>query len=206
MSAEETPQMRSRQPRIHGASTTIPGAVEEAGARDVRETWRQTGRALAAPLERAFTLSALRDAFARLTEVATRQRLAIAEAPMFALKGDPSVDPPPAWSYEAVLPICGAARPEGGVALVRIEGGMHIAAVTPRGLADLGRLYADLFERQLPSKEQALSRPYILHRPHHLPDGAARERERDDAVAITVYVPAELSIRPVPVPSGEAEA
>jgi hypothetical protein len=65
-------------------------------------------------------------------------------------------------------------------------------------------LYVYLFGKFLPSKKQQLMRPYILHRTHPLHEGA--EREQDEALAIAVYVPAVLSIKPVPVPGEGAEA
>jgi DNA gyrase inhibitor GyrI len=174
------------------------------GAYDAEETWRQAGRALVVPLDRAFTLPSFREACARLSEVAERQKVAIVEEPLFGLKGDPNEDPPHKWEYEAVLPIRGAAKPEGDVTVARIQGGMHIASLTPRGLGDLKNVYVYLFGKFLPSKKQQLMRPYILHRVLRLAD--APERESDEGVAIAVYVPAVLSIKPVPVPGEEAEA
>lgn len=204
MSADEITQRHLNRLRVRGAPATIPGTVGMVGAYDAEETWRQTGRALVLPLERSFTLSSLRDAHARLAEVAERQKLRIVEEPMFGLKGDPNEDPPHKWEYEAVLPIRGSAKAEGDVTVARIEGGMHIAALTSRGLGDLKQLYVYLFGKFLPSKKQQLMRPYILHRVHRLTD--ASDRELDDAVAIAVYVPAVLSIKPVAIPGEEAEA
>ncbi len=202
MSSDEISPKHLRRPDARGAPATTPAT----GAYDVEETWRQTGRALVVPLERAFTLSALRDAYARLTEVARRQKLAAVEEPLFSLKGNPSEDPPHAWDYEAVLPIRGTARPEGDVAVGRIQGGMHIAAITPRGIDDLQSVYAYLFGNLLPSRKQQLMRPYILHRVQRLAGGADGQEHAHDAVAVLVYVPAVLSIQPVPVPDEEAEA
>ncbi|WP_159397830.1 hypothetical protein [Sorangium cellulosum] len=202
MSSDE---ITPKRPRARGAPATVPPATAEVtAAYRAEETWRQTGRALVAPLERAFTLAALRDACARLAELAERQRLRIVEEPLFGLKGDPSEDPPHLWDYEAVLPIHGAARPEGEVNVARIEGGLHLAAVTPRGLGDLRSLYRYMLGKLLPAKKQQLLRPYILHRVQRPAGG--REREPDEAVAVAVYVPAVLSIKPVPVPANEAEA
>lgn len=204
MSSDEITPKHLGRPRGRGAPATATGAAATTGGYDIEETWRQTGRALVVPLERALTLPALRAAFARLTEVAERQGLTIVEEPLFGLRGDPGKDPPQRWDYEAVLPVRGAARPEGDVKVARIEGGMHLAATTPRGLDDLKRLYGHLLGISFPAKKQQLARPYILHRVHRLADGQAREP--DEAVAVAVYLPAVLSIEPVPVPAHEAEA
>jgi DNA gyrase inhibitor GyrI len=203
MSADEITQKHLKRLRVRGAPATIPGSVGLVGAYDAEETWRQTGRALVVPLDRSFTLATLRGAHARLVEVAERQKLAIVEEPMFGLKGDPNEDPPHKWEFEAVLPIRGGAKPDGDVTVSRIEGGMHIASLTSRGLGDLKQLYVYLFGKFLPSKKQQLMRPYILHRVHRL---EGTERESDEAVAIAVYVPAVLSIKPVAIPGEEAEA
>ncbi|MGK4001886.1 hypothetical protein WMF31_04640 [Sorangium sp. So ce1036] len=200
MSSDEITPKPSRRPRARGAPATAPARV--ADAFHVEETWRQTCRALVAPLERAFTITALRAACARLTEAAARQGLTILEEPLFGLKGHPGEDPPHRWEYEAVLPIRGAARPEGDVAVARIDGGMHLAARTPRGLGGLKGLYGHVLGTCLPERKQELMRPYILHRVHRLAGGEEREPEQ----AIAVYVPAVLSIKPVPVPASEAEA
>jgi hypothetical protein len=217
MAADEITKKHLQRQRVRGAPSTIPGAAGLVGSYDAEETWRQTGRALVLPIDRAFTLQSLREAYAKLTEVAERQKLAIAEEPLFALKGDPNNDPPHRWEYEAVLPIRGAAKPEGDVTVARIQGGMHIASLTPRGLGDLKGIYVYLFGKFLPSKKQQLMRPYILHRVHPLNEGG--ERAQDEAVdagrdaasaglpiAVAVYVPAVLSIKPVPVPGESAEA
>ncbi|AGP40633.1 hypothetical protein BE04_44945 [Sorangium cellulosum] len=201
MSSDEPPPKHLGRPRGRGAPTATAAAAATTGGYDVEETWRQTARALVVPLERALTLPALRAAFARLTAVAARQKLTIAEGPLFGLRGDPENDPPARWGYEAVLPIRGAARREGDVTVMRIDGGMHLAATTPRGLDDLKRLYGYLLGTRFPAKHQQLARPYILHR---LADGQARAP--DEAIAVAVYAPAVLSIAPVPVPTDEPEA
>ncbi|MGK3985261.1 hypothetical protein WME99_19615 [Sorangium sp. So ce136] len=195
MPSDEITPKHLRRPRARGAPATATGG------HDVEETWRQTVRGLVAPLDGALTLAALRAACARLTEVAERQQLAIIEEPLFGLRGDPGEDPPERWDYEAVLPVHGAATPEGDVTVARVEGGLHLAAITPRGLDDLKRLYGHLLGKVLPSRKQRLARPYILHRVHGLT--GRQEREPDEAVA--VYVPAVLSMKPVPVPADEAE-
>lgn len=200
MPSDEIPPKPSRRLRARDAPATVPARV--AGVFDVEETWRQTCRALVLPLERTFTLAALRAACARLAEVAERQRLTILEEPLFGLKGDPGEDPPDRWDYEAVLPIRGAVRPEGDVAVARIDGGMHLAARTRRGLDGLKSLYGHMLGACLPARKQRLVRPYILHRVHRLAGGQEREPE----AAIAVYVPAVLSMKPVPMPASEAEA
>ncbi|WP_437956472.1 hypothetical protein WME76_34440 [Sorangium sp. So ce119] len=202
MSSDETTPKHLRRPRARGA--TAAAATTMTDGYDVEETWRQTGRALVVPLDRALTLSALRAAHARLSEVAERQGLAIVEEPLFGLKGDPGADPPHRWAYEAVLPIRGAASSEGDVTVARIEGGMHLAATTPRGLDDLARLYGHLLGSLLPARKQRLVRPYLLHRARRLADGQARAP--GEPLAVTVYVPAVLSMDPVPMPADEAEA
>ncbi|WP_437810489.1 hypothetical protein [Sorangium sp. So ce1078] len=201
MSSDESTPKHLGRARGRGAPAT---AAATTGGYDVEETWRQTVRALVAPLGRALTLAALRAAFARLTEAAERQRVTIVEEPLFALRGDPEKDPPQRWDFEAVLPVRGAARPEGHVTVARIDGGMHLAATTPRGLDDLKRLYDHVLGTSFPAKKQQLARPYILHRVHRLADGQAREP--DEALAVAVYLPAVLSIAPVQVPADEAEA
>lgn len=201
MPPSDLTQKHLQKLRIRGAPSTIPGAAGFVGSYDAEEIWRQTGRALVLPLEKTFTAATLRETFAKLAEVAERQKLTVVEAPMFALKGDPNEDPPHKWEYEAVLAIRGAAKPEGDVTVARIQGGMHLAALTPRGLRDLRNLYVFLFGKFLPSKKQQLMRPYILH---SVVSGL--EKGDDDALTLEVFVPAVLSIKPVPVPGESAEA
>lgn len=187
--------------RVRGAPTAIPGSVGFVGTYEAEETWRQTGRALVTPLDRGFGVASLKEAYARLAESAERYKLAAADEPLFALKGDPNDDPPHKWEYEAVLPIRGAAKLEEGTTLTRIQGGMHIVTLTVRGLADLQNVYVYLFGKFLPSKKQQLMRPYLLHQ---VLDGL--ETGRDDRLTIAVYVPAVLSIKPVPIPGESSEA
>jgi DNA gyrase inhibitor GyrI len=201
MPSDEITQKHLQKLRIRGAPSTIPGTTGFVGSYDAEEIWRQTGRALVLPLERGFTAATLREVFGRLAEVASSQKLMVVEDPMFALKGDPSQDPPHTWQYEAVLPIRGAAKSDGDVVVSRIQGGMHLATLTPRGLRDLRNVYVYLFGKFLPAKKQQLMRPYILHR---VLEGL--EKGDDDALAIDIFVPAVLSIKPVPVPGESAEA
>ena len=149
--------------RVRGAPTAIPGSVGFVGTYEAEETWRQTGRALVTPLDRGFGVAALKEAYGRLAEGAERHKLATADEPLFALKGDPNDDPPHKWEYEAVLPIRGTAKLEEGTTLTRIQGGMHIVTLTVRGLADLQNVYVYLFGKFLPLKKQQLMRPYLLH-------------------------------------------
>jgi hypothetical protein len=114
-----------------------------------------------------------------------------------------------------VLPIRGAAKGEDGVTLARIQGGMHIFTITPRGLTDLKNVYVYLFGKFMPSKKQQLMRPYLLHR---VVEGFApgdrssvavappAQPVHDDALTIAVYVPAVLSIKPVAIPGEEGGA
>jgi DNA gyrase inhibitor GyrI len=190
-----------RRLRIRGAPAAIPGAAGFVGSYEAEETWRQTSRALVVPIERGFGTRQLREAYARLSATADRQKATIIEEPLFALKGDPSQDPPHKWEYEAVLPIRGAAKAEDDIKVARVEGGMHIATLTPRGLSDLTHLYVYLFGKFLPDKKQQLMRPYILHRVLQ-----GLEHDDDAGLAISVFVPAVLSIKPVPVPGESAEA
>jgi DNA gyrase inhibitor GyrI len=201
MPSDEITQKHLQKLRVRGAPSTIPGSTGFVGTYEAEEIWRQTGRALVLPLDRHFTAASLSAAYAKLTDLAASQKLIAIEDPMFALKGDPAEDPPHKWDYEAVLPIRGAAKPEGDVTVARIQGGMHIATLTPRGLRDLRNVYVYLFGKFLPSKKQELMRPYILHR---VLDGL--EKGDDDALAIDLFVPAVLSIKPVPVPGESAEA
>ena len=143
----------------------------------------------------------MRDTYARLREASVAQQLTITEDPLFALKGDPENDPPHKWEYEALLPVRGNAKADGNTLVTRVEGGMHIATVTPRGLPDLSHVYVYLFGKFLPSKKQQLMRPYVLHRVI-----AGLEDDRDDRLGISVFVPAVLSIKPVPVAGEGAEA
>jgi DNA gyrase inhibitor GyrI len=197
-SSDEITQRHLQRLRIRGAPSTIPGSVGSVGTYDAEETWRQTARALVTPIERHFTAATLKDAYARLAAEAERQKLGAVEAPLFALKGDPNEDPPHKWEYEAVLPIRGAGKAEEGFSLARIQGGMHIFTMTPRGLPDLKNAYVYLFGKFLPSKKQQLMRPYILHR---VVEGL--EAGHDAGLTIAIYVPAGLSIKPVPVPGEE---
>ena len=197
--SDEITQRHLRKLRIRGAPTAIPGSAGFVGSYDAEETWRQTGRALVLPLERTFDAALLKATFERLASVAQAKNLTVPEATLFALKGDPTQDPPHKWEYEAVLPIQGATKadPESDVAISRIQGGMHIFALTARGLPDLANLYVYLFGKFMPSKKQELLRPYLLHRVLENLEG-----HDDSKLVIGVYVPAGLSIRPV---SGSGE-
>ncbi len=198
---DDITQRHLQRIRIRGAPATIPGSAGFVGSYDAEETWRQTGRALVLPLDRSFTAKTLRETFARLREAAEAQNLTITEDPLFALKGDPDADPPHKWEYEALLPIRGNAKADGDIQVTRVQGGMHIATVTPRGLPDLQHVYNFFFGKFMPSKKQQLMRPYILHRViAGLDDG------HDDRLGISVFVPAVLSIKPVPVAGEGAEA
>ncbi len=201
MAEDEITQRHLARLRVRGAPSTIPGAAGFVGTYDAEEVWRQTGRALVLPLERSFTLASLRDAYARLRQAAEQQKLTVVEEPLFALKGDPNEDPPHKWEYEALLPIRGAAKSTDEVKVTRVQGGMHIATMTPRGMGDLRNLYVFLFGKFLPAHKQQLMRPYLLHRVIQ-----GLERDDHDALAISVFVPAVLSIKPVPVPGESAEA
>lgn len=202
MPLDQITQKHLNRLRVRGAPSAIPGSVGFVGTYEAEETWRQTGRALVTPLDRGFGVVALKEAYARLTEGAERHKLAVADEPLFALKGDPNEDPPHKWEYEAVLPIRGsAAKLEEGTTLTRVQGGMHIVTLTLRGLADLQNVYVYLFGKFLPSKKQQLMRPYLLHQ---VLDGL--DSGRDDRLTIAVYVPAVLSIKPVPVPGESSEA
>ncbi len=199
MAVDEITQRHLNRLRIRGAPATIPGTVGFVGSYDAEETWRQTARALVVPLDRHVTAASLKEAYAKLAASAEQQKLAVPEDPLFVLKGDPTEDPPHKWEYEAVLPIRGGGKPEEGISIARVQGGMHIFTMTPRGIADLKNVYVYLFGKFLPSKKQQLMRPYILHR---VVDGL--EGGHDDHLTIAVYVPAVLSIKPVAVP-GEGE-
>ena len=201
MPPDEITQRHLNRLRIRGAPATIPGTVGFVGSYDAEEIWRQTGRALTLPLEKSFTVAALREASERLTKLAQAQKLTVLEEPLFALKGDPNEYPPHKWEYEVVLPVRGAAKADGDATVARIQGGMHIATLTPRGLPDLRNVYVYLFGKFLPARKQQLMRPYILHR-------VILGLDQDDAasLAISVFVPAVLSIKPVPVPGEAAEA
>jgi len=201
MPADEITQRHLQRLRIRGAPSTIPGTAGFVGSYEAEETWRQTARALVGPLGRPLTAAGLAEGFGKLTAAAVGQKLTVVEDPLFALKGDPTEDPPHKWEYEAILPIRGAAKPEEGIALSRVEGGMHIFTVTPRGLADLKNVYVYLFGKFMPAKKQQLMRPYILHR---VVEGLASGH--DDALTIAVYVPAVLSIKPVAIPGESSEA
>jgi DNA gyrase inhibitor GyrI len=201
MPADDITQRHLNRLRIRGAPSTIPGSVGFVGTYEADETWRQTARALVTPLDRHLTAASLKEAFARLAAQAEQQKLSVVEEPLFALKGDPNEDPPHKWEYEAVLPIRGGGKPEEGVTIARIQGGMHIFSMTPRGLPDLKNLYVYLFGKFLPSKKQQLMRPYLLHRV-----ALGLDAGHDDALVIGVYVPAVLSIKPVPVPGESSEA
>lgn len=200
MAADEITQRHLQRLRIRGAPATIPGSIGFVGNYDAEETWRQTGRALVTPLGRPISARALWEASVMLKAMAEQQKLQVVEDPLFVLKGDPDQDPPHKWEYEAVLPIRGAGKAEGDVSVMRIQGGMHIFTMTPRGLGDLKHVYNYMFGKFLPSKKQQLMRPYILHRViAGLDDG------HDDRLGISVFVPAVLSIKPVPV-AGEGAA
>jgi DNA gyrase inhibitor GyrI len=198
---DDITQRHLQRIRIRGAPATIPGSAGFVGSYDAEETWRQTGRALVLPLDRAFNAKTLRETFARLRSAAEAQNLIITEEPLFALKGDPDADPPHKWEYEALLPVRGNAKPDGDIQVTRVQGGMHIATVTSRGLPDLQNVYVFFFGKFMPSKKQQLMRPYVLHRVI-----AGLEEGHDDRLGISVFVPAVLSIKPVPVAGEGAEA
>jgi len=183
--------------RIRGAPSTIPGTVGFVGSYEAEETWRQTARALVTPLDKHVTGASLKKAFDLLAATAAEQKLQVVEDPLFALKGDPTEDPPHKWEYEALLPIRGGAKPAENVTVARVEGGMHIFTITPRGLRDLQNVYVYLFGKFMPGKKQQLMRPYLLHR---VVEGLG---SRDDSLVLGVYVPAVLSIKPVAVPGEE---
>jgi len=220
MPLDEITQKHLNRLRVRGAPSTIPGTVGFVGTYEAEETWRQTGRALVTPLEQSFTAVTLKEAFQRLADEAERQKATAVDEPLFALKGDPNEDPPHKWEYEAILPIRGAASRLGsaeagaasrlgsaeageveGITVARIQGGMHIVSLTPRGLPDLKNLYVYLFGKFLPSKKQQLMRPYLLHKVLEGLDAG-----HDAGLTIAVYVPAVLSIKPVPVPGEAGEA
>jgi hypothetical protein len=198
---DEITERHLKRLRVRGAPATIPGSAGFVGSYDAEEIWRQTGRALVVPIEKSFGPATLREAYGKLAALAIQQKLTVLEDPLFALKGDPNEDPPHKWEYEAVLPVRGAAKPDGDVTVARVQGGMHIATLAPRGLPDLRNIYVWLFGKFLPGRKQQLMRPYILHRVIQGIDG-------DDpaGLAISVFVPAVLSIKPVPVPGESAEA
>src|ERR1700685_2368856 len=110
MPADEITQRHLQKLRIRGAPSTIPGTVGFVGSYEAEETWRQTARALVTPLDKHVTGASLHAAFEKLTAGASSQRLSVLEDPLFALKGDPTEDPPHKWEYEAVLPIRGAGK------------------------------------------------------------------------------------------------
>jgi DNA gyrase inhibitor GyrI len=201
MPADDITQRHLNRLRIRGAPSAIPGSGASVGLYDAEETWRQTARAIVTPLDKHVTAAALEEAFTRLSSVAAAQKLSVLEDPLFALKGDPTEDPPHRWEYEALLPVRGAAKADEGVAVSRVQGGMHLFTLTPRGLGDLKNLYVYLFGKLMPAKKQQLMRPYILHR---VVDGLATGH--DDALTIAVYVPAVLSIKPVAIPGESGEA
>jgi DNA gyrase inhibitor GyrI len=203
MPADDITQRHLQRLRIRGAPSTIPGSVGFVGSYEAEETWRQTARALVTPLDKHLSPANLEDAFDRLTRAAASQNVTVVEEPLFALKGDPTEDPPHKWEYEAVLPIRGAGKAEGDITLSRVQGGMHIFTLTPRGLADLGNVYVYLFGKFMPAKKQQLMRPYILHR---VVEGLGNAHARSAPLTIAVYVPAVLSIKPVVLPGEGSEA
>jgi DNA gyrase inhibitor GyrI len=204
MAADQITQRHLERLRIRGAPSTIPGTVGFVGSYEAEETWRQTARALVTPLDKHITGATLHAAFQRLTAAAAAQKLTVVEDPLFALKGDPTEDPPHKWEYEAILPIRGAGKSDGDIMVSRVEGGMHIFTLTPRGLPDLRNVYVYLFGKFMPAKKQQLMRPYILHR---IVEGAAASPHvHDDALTIALYVPAVLSIKPVVMPGESGEA
>ena len=71
--------------------------------------------------------------------------------------------------------------------------------MTPRGLPDLENLYVYLFGKFLPARKQQIMRPYVLHRVI-----AGLEQNDPAALALSVFVPAVLSIKPVPASGAEA--
>ena len=99
MPADEITQRHLNRLRIRGAPSTIPGSGASVGLYDAEETWRQTARALVAPLDKHVTATGLEEAFTRLASVAAAQKLTDRGRPTLALKGDPTEDPPHKWEY-----------------------------------------------------------------------------------------------------------
>ncbi len=215
MPPDEITQRHLQKLRIRGAPSDHPrvGRVRRLlrGRGDLAPDRPRPGRPADQGPDRHLSGASLSAAFERLAAAAAAQKLSVVEEPLFALKGDPTEDPPHKWEYEAILPIRGAAKAEDGFTLSRIEGGMHIFTVTPRGLPDLKNVYVYLFGKFMPAKKQQFMRPYILHRVLEgnlgsNPAAHATHASPDDALVIGVYVPAVLSIKPVPIPGEGGEA
>jgi DNA gyrase inhibitor GyrI len=187
----------SRQ-RVRGAPSTKPGTSGFVPDYDASELLRQTQRSLVCPIEGEVTLTALRDAFARLDAAAARQKLKVTGDPFYVVKADPMIVVPNKREHEACLPVRGEAKEEGDVKPSRLEGGYHIVCVTSEGLEDIENVYTWLFGKFLPARKHELTRPYILHR---IATGLAT----GTGVSVEVQVPATLSIKPARAPGGASE-
>ena len=99
MPSDEITQKHLNKLRIRGAPSTIPGTTGFVGSYEAEEIWRHTGRALVIPLDRSFTAASLRETYAKLAEVAARQKLTVVEDPMFAPCERRYPRARPGWAY-----------------------------------------------------------------------------------------------------------
>ena len=105
MSTDEITKGHLARLRIRGAPATIPGAAGFIGEYSASEVLRQAHRSLVRPIEGEVTIPKLREAFARLTEVAEAQKLKILGDPIYVVKADPMVVVPNKREHEACLAV-----------------------------------------------------------------------------------------------------
>jgi DNA gyrase inhibitor GyrI len=179
--------------RVRGAPATKLGMSGFVPDYDASELQRQTQRSLVCPLPNEVTLDGLREAFAKLEQVARSQKLKITGDPLYVVKADPMVIVPNKREHEACLPVRGEAKEDGDIKTSRLEGGYHVVCVTKAGLEDVENVYTWLFGKFLPSRKHEIMRPYILQR---ILSGLTE----GEPVVVEVQVPATLSIKPVRAP------
>jgi DNA gyrase inhibitor GyrI len=194
---DEATQKQLSKLRIRGVPAIKPGMANFVGEYACREVQLAAVRTLqlgwgeGALPKRAM----LKDAFARLADVAAAQKLKTVDDAMWVCLADPYLVEPPKRSYAAVLPFRGAAKEDGDVKVTRLDGGFHIVTVTGLGLSDLENVYTYLFGRFLPSKSHVLARPVILHRILGARETTDLEGAGDRDLVIEISVPAGFEMK-----------
>ena len=202
---DEATLKQLRKLRVRGAPAIQPGMANFVGEYPCKEAQLPALRTLQISWAEGVmpTRASLKEAFERLASVAAAQKLKVLGEPMWALLADPYLTEPPKRAYAAMLPIRGEAKEDGDVKVSRLEGGLHITAVTERGLPDLEYLYTYLFGKFLPSKSHVLVRPVILHKILGAKDGpVADAADRDLRIEVLVPSGFEMKMRDPSVTEG----
>ena len=189
---DDITQKHLQKARVRGAPTTIPGAAGLVGSYPYEEIVRHTVRALALDLPYGFTARTVREAQAKLAQVAAVQQLQVLEPPLLALHGDPSEDPAYEWQWHALLPVRGRAQADEaqGITVTRVHGGQYLETVTAGGFADLENVYTYFLGHFLPSRKQQLTRAVLYHR---VLDGLDDDYAK--RLTLAVFLPIQLSLK-----------